>query len=82
MTSDKETLEKIKDFINHPIDKDRDYLSVHWKKIIESFKVLIHKEKLCLKNFIVRNHPGAKQSLRHNQLISELKKIILKQRAY
>ena len=48
------------------------------KKIIESFKVLIHKEKLCLKNFIVRNHPGAKQSLSHNQLISELKKIILK----
>lgn len=36
MTSDKETLEKIKDFINHPIDKNRDYLSVHWKKIIES----------------------------------------------
>ena len=36
MTSDKETLEKIKGFIDHPIDKDRDYLSVHRKKIIES----------------------------------------------
>jgi hypothetical protein len=36
MTSDKETLEKIKSFIDHPIDKNRDYLSVHWKKIIES----------------------------------------------
>jgi len=67
---------------NNKIDmRNKIYLPIYFsnkKLILSSIKKIILKEKINMKNFVIKNHPHCLQSKKHNAIIQDIKEIITK----